>query len=223
MLSNMLKTAATYPAGAPQFVGGITGTSSSQTPSFSLTSLSGGLASRPAIGDIVIAVIGFSNATNRDIQCTTAGYTEVADLFANPLQMGVYYKVLTTAETSVAFNLGVVATSNFLVHVWRQINSTPLDATSTTATTANPPDITTVTPLAVVIAISQGANSFGTPTLVGNTGLLNTFTATRTAGLAGSRMVIASKLVSLPSTYDPPALMNSATIGISTTMALRPI
>ena len=51
-----------------EFVGGKAETiSATRTPSFSLTNLTGGLASAPAAGDTVIACVAFINSTDRNL------------------------------------------------------------------------------------------------------------------------------------------------------------
>jgi hypothetical protein len=209
MLASFLKGATAVAAGL-QFVGGVgLSSTATQTPSFSLTSLTGGLASAPAAGDIVVVSVSFQDATDRNIQCTTTGYTEVADLFQAqtnsfnaPIQLGAYYKVLSTAETSVAFNLGVSAASTFVCQVWRRINATPLDATTTTAVGVgalpDAPAITTVTNGAVVIAIgSSGVIAQVAPTAP--TGMGNLFSA----AVGGNQIAIASEVRPAAGTYDP--------------------
>jgi hypothetical protein len=229
------KLLGTNAAGGLEFVGGVAlSSSATQTPSFSLTGLSGGLASAPSSGDIVIACVAFNNSTDRNIQVTTSGYTEVADLYSNRSQdgqLGVYYKVLTGADTSVAFDLGVSVGSFFVCHVWRNINSTPLDATTTTAIDSggvpvNSPAITTTRANAIVIAV--GAAGLGTsasaPTVP--SGMENLFQIFTTGSSGAAGIAIASAQVASPSTYDPPAFGGFSTSSGSgwcaATLALRP-
>jgi hypothetical protein len=233
MLAKFLK-GATASANNLRFVGGVAiANASNPTPSYSLTSLTGGLASAPAIGDIVIACITIKDSTNRDLQCTTSGYTEIIDLhtsgFSNNSQLAIYYKVLTAADTSVAFDLGVSTASRFACHVWRGINATPLDTTAESSIgnsgPPNAPPITTVSSNAVVIAV--GAQAAGgvpdnivqptTPSGMGN--FFQSFSST-TFGIA-----IASILLPSAGTYDPPAFggfSTSSSNGICVaTIALR--
>jgi hypothetical protein len=238
MLGTFLK-GATY-AENLLFVGGdALSSAATQTPTFSLTGLTGGIESSPASGDIVIACVAFKNGTDRNIQCTTSGYTEVADLFAgstNSCQLGVYYKVLSSAETSVSFNLGVSPSegSRFAVHVWRNLNSTPLDATTTTATNSNTgvpdaPSITTVTSNAIVIAV--GAAAGGTAGL--NSDLANLTVPSGMGNFFQSNSAedscigIASIRRTTTGSYNPPAFGggNSSTRNsfCAATLALRPI
>jgi hypothetical protein len=244
MLATFLKGASA--AGGLEFVGGVALSSADTqspadtgTPSYSLTGLTGGLASAPAIGDIVIACVAFNNGTDRNIQCTTSGYTEVADLYHNSnndAQLGVYYKVLTSADTSVAFNLGVNVRSVFCALVWRNINATPLDATTTTATNtrtrADPPAITTVTNNAVVIAVGATAIR-GDEVLAftaGPSGMTNFYTSqTATNSVPASSIGIASVVVPIAGSYDPGIFATTGSSATSTanswcaaTLALRP-
>ena len=231
-------------AGGLEFVGGVALGSNStgiQSPSFDLTGLTGGIASSPASGDIVICAVGFENGTDLNITCTTSGYTEVADLYQNAsldAQLGVYYKVLSSAETSVAFNLGAAITgrSRFVAHVWRFINTIPQDAqiiTAKLATKSDPPNApatTTATPKAVVIAIGYYTNllSFGSTNTLGlssPSGMENFFTSSlgvRNDGGIG----IASAVVSSPSSYDPQAFgftgSGEPDAWCAATIALRP-
>lgn len=234
MLTKFLRAAAGVPRGLV-FVGGddLFNAVATQTPSYSLTGLTGGIASSPAIGDIVIACIAFKNGTDRNITCTTTGYTEVADLFqldTNSINFAAYYKVLTAADTSVAFNLGVSVLSAFAVHVWRNQNATPLDATTTTTTGANTgvpnsPSITTVTNNAVVLSIGAA---------VAGAGVLNDLTVP--SGMTNLTQVnsddiscvigIASIARPTAGAYDPPTFgggdSGTANSFAACTIALRP-
>jgi hypothetical protein len=221
-------------AGNLEFVGGSAASSTGQTPSYSLTSLTGGLASFPSAGDIVIVAVGFSNNTDRNILCS--GYTELVDSKA-PLgssQMGVFYKILGSAETSVSFDLGVSENSVFAVHAWRNPSSTQPDATTTTYGTAalsslsiDAPAITTVTGGSAVLAFAF-ANSTATAISTYNTpsGMENLFQA----ATGNARIVVASVIVASPSSYDPATFgtrgggngSSTGTSFVSATAAIRP-
>lgn len=219
------------------FVGGSSNSASTSSPSFSLTSLSGGIGTSPQSGDFVVACIAFQDITDRNISVTTSDYTEQADLYTNSgsgqIQLGVFTKKLTSADTSVEFSLGVTVTSMFCVHVWRYTNETPLDASTTTSTsgaTAPPdaPSITTATSNAVVIAIgSKGEQTNGGSGVITEptapSGMENLFSIFNIdVGIA-----IASAFVPTPSTYDPSpfgGFGGTLTTGssASATLALRP-
>lgn len=166
----MIVQAMPYPpsvAAGLQFVGGkvaLLDLPTSPDDLVSLTDLTGGIASAPASGDLVIAAVGFNGSGNFAWSIDTAGYTQVADLFGDDTidtNLWVHYKRLTAADTNfhVAGGNGSVTIA---VHVWRGSDSTtPLDVTTTTATginsgLPNPPSITPVTAGAVVVAVGQG-------------------------------------------------------------------
>jgi hypothetical protein len=216
MLTNRLKASS---LAAPQvsltYVGGASGSGSSATPSLSLTSLTGGIASSPSAGDIVIACFGYNGGTDIDIEVTTSGYTEIADLYGSNTSsngLGVFYKVLSSAETSVDFSGGGV-NNGYCVHVWRNIDSTPLDATPTTSvvtTTSrftDAPAITTTTSNAVVIAIGSVSGtttgSSGILALTVPSGMTNFVQNGVQSGANRVSVAMASALVASPSTYDP--------------------
>lgn len=198
-------------AGNLQFVGGRAASSTGQTPSYSLTGLTGGLASSPSIGDIVVVAVGFSDSTDRDITCTTAGYTELADLKVGTLaatQMGVFYKKLTSTDTSVAFGLGVSSNSVCAIHVWRGASNTQPDSTTTTTTgsaassqSIDAPAITTSTSNAVVLAFAfANSNDIAISSYSTPSGMSNLFQA----ATGNARIGVASAVVSSPSSYNPP-------------------
>lgn len=215
-----------------EFVGGRAEakSSASATPSYSLTSLTGGLASAPSIGDIVIACVTLANTTDLNITCS--GYTEVADLYANgstgDSQLGVFYKVLTAADTTVQFGLSVSDTSCGAIHVWRNQNATPLDATTTTTTntsnsTPNSPSITTVTNNAIVLSIGSAQNTNSWSVLTTPSGMENGFFVRSSSGSFG--IGIASVLRTTAGAYDPASFGGGGGFGGSycaATMALRP-
>lgn len=227
----MLRAAGRLNISTLVFVGGNAfANATTSTPSCSLTSLTNGIASAPASGDLVIACVGFNNTTDRDITCTTSGYTEIVDLFSagstNGAQLGIFYKVLSAADTTVAFNLGVSVKSFFAVHVWRGQNATTvLDATTTTGTgaTLNPPSITTVTNAAVVIVAGFSASAETYTAITSPSGMVNFFQASDT-GTSGQGIAIASATVSLAGAYDPATFNGGASAGrgVTATMAVRP-
>lgn len=214
------------------FVGGNSfSNSASQTPSCSLTSLTGGIANAPASGDFVVACIGFNDLTNRNITCTTSGYTEVTDLSNigtfTGAQMAVYYKKLTAADTTVAFDLGVSAASYFAVHVWRYPNATQLDATTTTIATSttgivDSPSISGLSTGAVVISVGVSTATTTFNTFTAPSGMGNFFQASVT-GSSGEGIAIASVKPGA-SAYSPAAFGGGASgqgRTVSATLAIR--
>lgn len=229
--------------GGLQFVGGFgASVTAAASISVSLTSLSGGLASSPSAGDIVLACVSFVNSTDINIGCTTSGYTELADLYVNGTRdtnFAVFYKVLSTAETSVAFDGTGTTQSNVsvIVHVWRGVNQTnPLDATSTTSTNTSSciPDgasITTVTDKAVVVcfgASSGGGTQPTIPNLTVPSGGSNFVEAYDSSGDNENTQAVFSRVITPAGAYNPPAFGitgasdNTNFTAAALTLALRP-
>jgi len=159
----------------------------------SLTALTGGIDTQAREGDLVIAVAGLSMTTDQNITCNTAGFTELADLYANDTedaQLAAYWKIMgSTPDTSVSISFGTAGVGDgrtFVVHVYRGVDpTTPFDVTSTTATgidaaAPNPAAITPVTAGAWVVVGGVGTWT-GTPSAPsGYTGLkFETAAATR--------------------------------------------
>lgn len=164
---------------ALQYVGGATATKAGATTgnsTISLTSLTGGISSSAAAGDIVVAafVSGAGGAVALDITDGTNAYTLVVpQQYANgstyDTNLRVAYKVLTDADASVTF--GPTKWANdagaMAVHVWRGVDtSTPLDVAAVTATgngtgRPNPAAITPTTTGAVIIAVGGAAAATG--------------------------------------------------------------
>jgi hypothetical protein len=171
MLAASLKLATSQ--GRLRFVGGrASGGESDQLQAYSIDLLEGGLGSAPVAGDLVLACIGCNDSTDFNIQVTTAGYTKLVDLSqigsgeTGRSNLAVFYKVLTTPETSVGFDFGVFpGRTRFAVHVWRGANAaSPIDTATQSYTAAgtavaNAPSITTASKNCVVIAVGSGAAS----------------------------------------------------------------
>lgn len=135
-----------------------------------LTSLSGGAASSPSNGDIIIAAVSVGTTGSVTPTFSTSGYTEIASLSvsdsnSNRLLAG-YKKMGASPDSSVTFAFtsgdneeGVAA----VVHVWRNVDAVVLDVPSTTATGADSsrPDAPSITPIAAagatVLAIGGSA------------------------------------------------------------------
>lgn len=177
MLGHKLMGAAKSTAAAISYVGGTTagflGDGFANQQTISLTSLSGGVASQPAAGDVVIVYYGSSSTANRNITIDTSGYESISKLYANDTydaNLRVGYKVMgSSPDTSVvvsgtgnASDAGVVA-----VHVWRNADSSvpfeasPITATGTDSVLCNPPSITPTITGAVVVAGGSGAHNSG--------------------------------------------------------------
>jgi hypothetical protein len=170
MLATFLKGATA--AGGIEFVGAtaltFAGTTSNVT--VSLTSLTGGIASAPAAGDLVIIYFGTGSTADRNL--VVSGYTEIVELYSNDTfdtNLVVASKFMGgTPDTSITLTGGTLNTSDagaVVVQVWRGVDqTTPLDVTETTATGINsalcdPPAITPVTNGAVIVSGGAGANN----------------------------------------------------------------
>lgn len=223
-----------------EYVGGttlaITGSTATNTD-VSLTSLTGGLASSPSAGDLVIVYYGVSSGGSRSIGVTTSGYTEVAELTVADTydaNLSVSYKVMgTTPDTLVVVSAtgaggdaGAVA-----VQVWRNVDPyLPMDVTRTTATAGNsvlcnPPAITPITPGAVIIAGGAGAHTAGVQTF-GGAGLSN-FISIGGPNTTNDVTVGMGSFAWTSGAYDPAAFTFSSTSAASNswaavTLALRP-
>jgi hypothetical protein len=156
----------------PLFVGGQVsgqvGASGTLAINFSLT---GGLASTPAEGDLVIVAMAHNFRSNAD--WTISGYTEISDLwspdFNNGCEFALFYKFMTgTPDTSVTVprSGNAAVASAYAIHVWRGVNATPLDVSAVNATgidtpRANPGAITPVTSGSIIIVAGGGASETG--------------------------------------------------------------
>lgn len=155
-----------------EFVGGTTrsweGNDSNFTP---LTGLTGGLASAPAEGDLVLVAFGRPGLPT--INILTSGYTDLGLLEGNDtddVRVRVAYKIMgATPDTQVeTTDPGSDHTSpcEICIHVYRNVDpTTPMDVTMTTTTgingaRPNPPAITPITEGAWIVCIgAQGAEN----------------------------------------------------------------
>ncbi len=187
MLSSKLFAAFSEPTPPPsniQFVGGkVIGNNAPSSPwTVSLTELTGGIATEPANGDLVMVVFGVTKTTSQTLDFSTSGYTKLYNNFvtaptATNIMLG--YKFMTsTPDTSVV----VTSTDNTRgwsmgILVFRGVNqTTPFATNFTTATgtasNVNPPAITppvegtTVAVFAVAADVGVGVPLFTSNDLV---------------------------------------------------------
>lgn len=161
------------------YIGGAEASGNSVSFNLSLT----GLALQQ--GDLVIVSTGFVHTSNRDPGVSTAGYTEVADLYANDTRdanLSVNWKLMgTVPDTAVACNGSGTATNGAVAvaHVWRNVDQTnPMDvpATTLTGTNASPPNSPAITPITagtVVIATGLGTGTAADSSVTAPTGYIN--------------------------------------------------
>jgi hypothetical protein len=151
----------------PVYVGGVTqgflGSTLLAGYTVSLTSLTGGIASQPAEGDVIVVVFSTGSINNRRIRMLTSGYllvgtkSYVNDTYDNNLLVAV--KVAGASETSV--NTTASGSGNdsaaIAVQVWRDVDKDIIveelaQASGTDTALINPPSITPITQKAVVLA-----------------------------------------------------------------------
>lgn len=175
MLGRKLQEASSaYPT--IQYVGGFAqgfvGSTSNIT--ISLTSLTGGIASAPAEGDIVVVYFGTGSNTIRISQMSVSGYQTVASLFATDTYRAnliVAHKFMgSTPDTSFVLTNGTASVDDagaVAVHVFRNVDPfLPLDVALTTASAPNtgvpnPPAITPTTQNAVIVSGAAAAHIGG--------------------------------------------------------------
>jgi len=156
------------------YVGGASGTQSGNNAiTVTFTSLTGGVGGGVLPNDLVVAVVGAGDDTDRTLTLATAGYTKLYDLYQNDADdsgLGVFYKVMgATPDTNVVTGTNTSGTGSqaLIVQVWRGVNtSTPIGANASAGaingSLANPPAITTTSPNSRVIAIGTAGHSAGT-------------------------------------------------------------
>lgn len=174
----------------PQFVGRTKakGVKTASDVNVSLTSLTGGLASAPADGDLI--VVGYAFGSRSDVNLSFAirdaasnVYTVVGtDLYGNDTydtNLVVAYKHAgATPDTQVNITTGMTdAGYTIMVEVWRGVDSTTVldvaavGATGTNTGRPNPGSITPSTALAEVLCFAAGASVDGsTPSALTSSG-----------------------------------------------------
>lgn len=131
-------------------------------------------------GDVTIACYTVAHGSDLNLAMTTSGYTEYNDIYANgsnDANLSVFRKVQGSTPDATAVATGSGDTNDcgvLCISTQRGVNNTtPEDATTTTATgttsgLSDPPSITTVTANALVVACGGMAGtsgvSTGTPT-----------------------------------------------------------
>ena len=170
MLGTFLKGAS---GGNIEYVGGrVLGFSGTEDNfNVSLTSLSGGLATAPAAGDLVIIYFGTGSITNENL-VVGDGYTEIIELYSDDTfdtSLVVARKFMgVIPDTSIEIIGGTEDGADagaIAIQVWRGVNTTtPLDVFRTTAIGTNsvlcdPPAITPITSGAVIVSGGAGGHN----------------------------------------------------------------
>lgn len=203
---------ATASRAALVYVGGTTGFGNDSNFSIDLTALTGGIASAPATGDIVIVVDSFVSVGDYNAGVLTDGYTELTDLYANDSwdsNLAVSWKIMgATPDTTVSCVAGASRGSVGLVQVWRNVDQvTPIDSVIGTATGINGgfpdgPATTPVTSGAVVITAGMRTGAIGDASVTAPSGYGNLVQKTYISTL-GTTAGIASKIWSGSGAEDP--------------------
>lgn len=140
----------------------------------SLTALTGGIAARAAIGDLVLVIVSIAGSTVSPAVPTVGGYTQITTANGtdtNSVRIYAGYKVLTAADSLVSVSYtSTNGSATAYVSVWRNFDTTyPFDVQAKTASSANsvladPPAISPITAGAYVVAAGAGATTAGTQT-----------------------------------------------------------
>lgn len=146
---------------------GFVGATTDRTVSF-LNALTGGIASTPSAGDLII--VGFATASTVNRSLVIDGYTEIADLYANDtndtnLEVGYKFSAGETSFVLTGSTQSITDAGTITIQVFRNVNTTnPFDVTSTTATGINggiptPPAITPSTSGSIILCIGANASA----------------------------------------------------------------
>jgi hypothetical protein len=189
-----------------------------------------------ATNDVVyVAYAVGHNTSDFDMQVSTAGYSELADLYANDAldgQLGVFRKVQGATPDSTVVCVGTTASTGSAAaveHVWTGADTTtPEDATTTTATgidsgVVDSPAITTVTANAIVLSTGSNANADTTVTAPSGYGNQVDIEGNDSSDCV---VMMASIAVVSPAEEDPPAWQDLTTSSFQSwcaaTVAIRP-
>jgi hypothetical protein len=218
-----------------EYVGGATtsNTGSNGVRTVTFTDLTGGVGGGVLTGDLVIVSVAAANGGGVDLTMamTTSGYTTLYDYYngtrTNDINLGVHYKLMgTTPDTTAITNVtGMISGDSIVVavQVWRGVSiATPIGAYATMATgqgsLANPPSITTTSPLSKVIAIGGAAHSDGASAVFTQGGDLENF-VTLTANNSDDALLgvgaIIGNITSSGTSVDPIAFTKASQNGNS--------
>lgn len=205
----------------------------------SLTDLTGGSDTAPSAGDLVVVFYQINTASDIALGVDTAGYTEVAELYSNDTEdtnLSVSYKVMGgTPDTSVTVSAPSASDRDCVgvIFVFRGVNTTtPIDATTTTATginslLANPPSITPVTAGAWIVAGGASGNNGQAGVSYSSSNLTGFKSVNSNVGAKGSSAGAGYYSSWTSGAFDPAAFTFSGIDGTAyswaaATLALRP-
>jgi len=238
MLQHFLRATQQPSAGNIEYVGGQTqviGTSAT-TVTFALT---GGLASTPADGDVVIVSVAVTNNSDAAIGVVTSGYTEIAEIYANDsgdTNLSLSWKRMGSSPDASVVVTGKASTSNSgiaIVQVYRGVDgATAFDVTATTATgidsaIPNPTSITPTTAGALIVVAGASTHSRGSAGTLSASYLSNFATLVDATGTFADGTSGMGHVAWTSGAYDPAAWTLGAAdstlySNASVTMALRP-
>lgn len=213
---------------ALQYVGGTSGSGTTTGYTVSLSgTLTGGIASSPAVGDIVLVCSAFGNtaASAPEVSGNISGaYTalqaashvndtwDTEFLAAYKVMAGTADSTLTiTRATNAAYGGATV------VHVWRgQSTTAPINQNATTATTTNasrgnPPAVTSSVDNGVAIAFGAGTQTTAGAAFTVSAGMSNAVSVNADGTTADIGVWIASNTVTNGVAYDPAAWTGGTT------------
>lgn len=224
-----------------QYVGGATivPVAGTTDTGIGLTSLTGGIASAPRYGDLIICAVSIAGTANKVYNI--AGFTQIADLYQNDTEdsnLFVGYAYATPIpQTFITVTGGSGAAADGIViavQVFRNVRqSGPLDVIPTTAGGLNgaipdPPAITPTTAGSLIVVAGSAAHDSTAGGAFTASYLTNFLSPVNTA--ATNRATLGMGYVSWPGgAYDPAAWTFSGTGGTaanwshnSVTMAIAP-
>jgi hypothetical protein len=164
MLAKGLKSAS-IGSNKIQFVGGRTAVGTAASVSYSLSAaLTGGIASTPSVGDLMIVIAAFTNSADTNMTSTTANpMTKLYDLYSAGVtlpgnHLGAFYRTLTSADFTTGsngFSFGVSRPFSSIALYYRGVNSTLFDTNTQTFS------IQTLTKNSLVLSVSTVSPSAG--------------------------------------------------------------
>jgi len=203
----------------------------------SLTGLTGGLASAPAAGDLVIVIHAVSTTHHQNNGVTTAGWSRLGQFFASATcrtNLVVDYKFMeATPDTSVTVSATGGSSTDaavVAVYVWRGVSQVrPFEAGQLAYVSGtshpNPPATTPQTGGAVIIAVGASSGLSTAPTTYTSSDLSN-FIAKSQANTNTSIGVGIGSFNWSSGSFDPAlfggGLTSSSTSWVGLTFALRP-
>lgn len=198
-------------AAEPEFVGRlVTSASGDATPTVNLSgTLTGGIRTSPAAGDCVLVFMCRNAGSDLNYGMVTSGYTELYDSYNSgiyPAQLGVFYKVLSSAEASVELDLGGSTLEHrVIVYVFSNISSaSPINVAGSArlvenAAVIDPNAITTTVDGAIVIAAGSKSASGGIGTITAPSG----FTGLAVSGNAFDALAVAHQIQPTAGSINP--------------------